>query len=1293
MGLRPADLPILERRDEIEAALRAAQVVVIAGATGSGKTTQLPQICLEMGLAGGKLIGHTQPRRLAARSVAARIAEERGVPLGGVVGVKVRFQDTTSRQTRIKLLTDGLLLAELAGDPLLLDYGVIIIDEAHERSLNVDVLLGYLRSLLPRRPDLKLIVTSATIDTARFSEHFGGPSRAPIIEVSGRLYPVEVRYRPQEPDEAGSADAAGVVDAARELLGPRGSPGDVLVFLPGEREIRACATALEREGLNAEILPLYARLTSQEQDRIFSPGARRRIILATNVAETSVTVPRIGGVIDSGLARVARYDPKRKIETLPIEPISQASADQRAGRCGRVAAGVCIRLFSEASMGARVRFTDPEIRRTDLAAVILRLKSLGFGDLSEFAFIDPPDAHAIADGYETLFELGAIDRPNAGAAITSMGRAMSRVPLDVRPARMLIAAEREGSLAETIPLAAALSVQDPRERPFGRQQEADRAHAIFEDATSDFLSLLKVWDQARHAEATMSRGEYFAWTRSVFLSPSRLREWADIAEQIEAVVDDLGMEVNTAPASSEAIHRAVLTGLISNVAAREIEGASSQAEYRTVRGQTASIFPGSVLAGKGPKWIVAAELVQTSRLFARTVARVDPAWVEELAGHMFSREIKDPHLDQESGEPSAWERVTMGRIVVVPRRRTALTHINPSLSREILCEQGLARGAYAEDHPVLRDNSRTLAMVGAAEGRLRRRGVGRDMKEIAHRLHSVLSESVVSRTTLVSWLTSSPDHAERLRLRPEDVLTAEALAACDPKRFPDTMVVRGPLGEVPCAVTYSLAPGKESDGVTVDVPLSALPGLSAERAAWLVPGMLGEVVLTLVKNLPKTSRQILEAQGDSLPELAEALAGVLEFGSGSLPAALTEAADVLWSAKIPESAWSLRALPPFLRLRVRVMSNEGEVLGEGRDIVELAARLAPRVQRALSEARRVAFDRRGLTTWDFESVPAEAVTADDRVWYPALEDEGASVALTLCASAEEAERMTHAGVRRFFAMACAEEVVLSLQSLAQWSEMVRWFSGLGSESELKHHAVTVIAERAFMEGQAPIRTREAFEARREGCWGRLTLVTREVGEVLARMLEPRARVAQRLSGGTPRLWVASVNDLREQAAYLMPTGFVSMVSWDRLRQYPKYTTLMRERLLSLREEGSKVESAALAEFLPRWKKFTAYVARRMSEERAAAERAGESAKADAARAPLPQARRAAARINLDAGAWAMSPGNLHPTMERYRWALEEWRLSLFAPEAAAVKPAWTAPQIDALLAQAEREMSVNRSGS
>ena len=1337
-------LPVNDRRDEIAALIAKHQVVVVCGETGSGKTTQLPKICLSIGRGAAGMIGHTQPRRLAARTVSARIADELGTPLGprGAVGYKVRFGDESSGETYIKLMTDGILLAETQGDRLLEAYDTIIIDEAHERSLNIDFLLGYLRQLLPRRADLKVIVTSATIDPKRLSDHFGGPTVAPVIEVSGRTYPVEVRYRglaEREADDFEWNEDLAIVDAVDELCRPAtgepgrgGIDGDILVFLPGEREIRNAADALRkhagggRPGL--EVLPLFARQSGPEQMRIFNPSssrnAPRRVVLATNVAETSLTVPGIRAVIDTGLARISRYSHRNKIQRLPIEPISQASANQRAGRCGRVAAGICIRLYDEADFKARPAFTDPEILRTNLATVILRMRALELGAVEAFPFVEPPDSRMITDGYETLFELGAIEEargPAGGevARITRIGQRLAGLPVDVRIGRIILAGDEEQCLSEVLPIAAVLAAQDPRERPMDKQQAADQALAPFRHDKSDFLTLLNIWHEYEDQAHALSHSRLRGWCRDRFLSFTRTREWQETHRQLRDLCEEMGLRFNTSTSQGataapkrndheDRIHRALLAGLLSNVATKsEATGGAAGFDYLGAHGSRVSIFPGSTLFKKGPRWFVAAEIVQTTKLYARTIAAIQPEWIEHLGSHVVKRALSDPHWNAESGQASAWERLTLFGMVLAPRRRTALGPHDPKAARDLFIHHALVEGELDIDAPFVRHNGQLVAQAKTLEAKLRRPELIADLSARFAFFDKRLPPHVWTTDTFEKWRRDAERRDARvLFMALSDVLAPEAAAAMDhPDAFPDELPLApgagsasGPKG----TLTYALAPGEDRDGPTLSVPIESLPLVDVDRCAWLVPGMLVEKVHALVKNLPKATRVALVGAGDGetaggTRRAAEQLAGVLAFGSGSLSDALSEAAEVLRGISVPPSQWPVHAVPDYLRLRIRVVDRDGKELGIARDAAELKARLAVRAQRAVAGLARAKYARSGITTWDVGDLP-ERIEVDGAggasgpvLAYPALIDEGDAAGLTLAETPEAAARLTRAGVRRLLAIACTEEVSHRLASLPTWSEMLKHYSPLGPAADLKADLTDVIVERAFLSGQSDIRTAADFEAVQTAYWGKLAQATIEVGTLVGTILATRQRIAAKIGSGVPRTWALSLNDIREHAAFLMPPRFIRHTPFEHLRQMPRYVEAVWQRMVKLREEGSPREARALAEIAPVWKRFTAWVAgahaKALAHQKEHADEDPVPGGADFQSAPaagtkrtggqdvrptapkqghaLPPARskrRSTVVVPSDIAAWAVLETSLPPEVRAYRWMLEEYRVSLFAQE-------------------------------
>ncbi|HEY8583056.1 MAG TPA: ATP-dependent RNA helicase HrpA, partial [Capillimicrobium sp.] len=962
----PPQLPVSERRDDLLAAVRDHQVVVVAGETGSGKTTQLPKICLELGRGVRGAIAHTQPRRLAARTVAERIADELGVGLGEAVGYSVRFNDRSGQDTLVRLMTDGLLLAEVQRDRLLRRYDTIIVDEAHERSLNIDFLLGYLHQILPQRPDLKLIITSATIDPERFAEHFGG---APIVEVSGRTYPVELRYRPlaadppeDEDDDDGDGPAEdrdpteAIGDAVAELLDE--GRGDVLVFLSGEREIRDTADVLGgrfREGV--EVLPLYARLATTEQQRVWRTGDRPRVVLATNVAETSLTVPGIRSVVDPGTARISRYSSRLKVQRLPIERVSQASADQRKGRCGRTSEGICIRLYSEEDFEARPRYTDPEILRTSLAAVILQMAAVGLGEIESFPFLDPPDRRQVRDGVNLLIELGALD---AQSKLTPLGRKLAQLPVDPRMARMVLEADRLGCAEEVIVIAAALSIQDPRERPVEQRAQADQLHARFADDSSDFLAYLNLWRYLGEQRAERSGNQFRKLCKAEFLHYLRVREWQDLVGQLRGAAKSIGITPNQEAAEPREIHQALLAGLLSHLGVRD-ERAKGRGEYTGARGARFAIFPGSRLARKAPDWVMVAELVETSRLWGRVAARVDPAWVEPLAEHLVKRSFSEPRWQKRKGSVVATERVTLYGLPIVAGRSVPYGRIDPVLSRELFLRKALVEGDWDSRHAFLRDNAALLEEVEELEHRARRRDILVDDEALLRFYDERVPEKVVSGAHFDRWWR------DERRRRPDlltftraDVVNPEALAALSGPGRPEVWK----QGDLELPLTYVFDPGSEHDGVTLHVPLEQLPQLRPIGFDWLVPAFRLELVTALLRGLPKEMRTKLVP----VPETAAAVLERLRPRTEPLADALSRELEALRGVRAPREAFDAERLPAHLRMTFSVEDEQGRVVASGPDLERLREQVRPRLQAALTRAS-ASVERHGERTWAFGSLP------------------------------------------------------------------------------------------------------------------------------------------------------------------------------------------------------------------------------------------------------------------------------------------------------------------------------------
>jgi len=1252
----PDALPVSGRRDEIARAIEAHQVVIVCGETGSGKTTQLPKIALALGRgkgAGGHgLIGHTQPRRIAASSVAKRIAQELNTPLGEHVGFKVRFQDRLSAGASVKLMTDGILLAETQTDPLLKAYDTLIIDEAHERSLNIDFLLGYLRQILPRRPDLKVIVTSATIDADRFAQHFAsrhGP--APVIQVSGRLFPVEQRWRPfEESREYGLNDAIG--DAVTELW--REGSGDVLVFLPGEREIREAAEHLRRNHPpGVEVVPLFARLSQQEQDMVFEPHSARRIVLATNVAETSLTVPGIQYVIDAGTARVKRYSYRNKVEQLQIEPVSQAAANQRAGRCGRVSNGICIRLYDEKDFAGRPRFTDPEILRSSLAGVILRMMSLHLGLVEDFPFIEPPPRRAIADGYQLLNELGAVDEQNE---ITPVGRELAKLPLDPRVGRMILEARNREALSEVLVIASALSVQDVRDRPLEHQQAADTAHKKFDDERSEFVGTLKLWKwledtRGGHGEHKLSHRKQEQQLRESFISPRRVREWRDIHSQLHTVVAEHKWRLNTQPATYEQLHLAMLAGLLGNI------GLKSDDEdwYLGARGIKFYKHPGANLSKKPGRWIVAAELVETTRLFGRGIAGIEPQWLPGIAGHLIKTQLLEPHWEKKAAEVVALERATLYGIVIYANRRVNFGNVDPAAAREIFIREALVEGEWETRLPFLAANRKLIAQVEELEHKSRRQDVLVDDDLIYAFYSQHLPNDVFSGTTLERWYREETKRNPKvLQLTREELMRHEA-AGITTAAFPKTLR----LGGVDCTTTYLHEPGDPKDGVTVTVPLFALNQVNDERCEWLVPGMLKDKVLALVKSLHQRPRSRLVP----LPEFAESfVTGIREagtFGGGSLVDALLKVVRDRTQLDIKRADFKLDQLPPHLFMNFRVVDDNGRQLGAGRNIAALKAELggqarsafqalaalrptvavAPKVQvtaepslaspgkappaPAPAAAPATPAAEVKHTDWTFGELPElmEVRRGNQTlVGFPALIDRGDHVVVEVFDEPDVAASRHRAGLRRLVALQIRDALKYLEKNIPDLQKMAALYMNVGTVDELRAQIVDLALDRAFLADPLPADA-AAFRKRIDEGRGRLTLIANEIARSVGTVLTEFAAASRKLKDArAPK----DVNDdVVAHLGRLLPKRFVATTPWAQLAHLPRYLKAVTMRLDKYRADPAR-DAARLAELRPLEQRYLRLLADRK--------------------------------------------GVHDARLDEFRWLLEELRVSLFAQELRTPQP-------------------------
>ena len=1207
----PEELPVAGRRADIAAALASHPVIVVCGETGSGKTTQLPKLCLELGRGGRGSIGHTQPRRIAARSVAARIATELERPLGGLVGYRVRFSDRVGPDTCVKVLTDGMLLAELQQDRELLAYDTLIIDEAHERSLNIDFLLGYLHRLLPRRPDLKLIITSATIDPERFSRHFGG---APIINVSGRSYPVELCYRPlvgRDEDERDRSRDEGIVEAVAELADQ--GPGDILVFLPGEREIRETTEALrKRHPRGTEVLPLYARLSAREQQRVFEPHGDRRIVLATNVAETSLTVPGIRYVVDLGLARISRYSVRSKVQRLPIEPISRASADQRAGRCGRLGPGICIRLYAESDYQGREAFTAPEILRTNLASVILQMAHLRLGAIEDFPFLEPPDSRQVADGYRLLLELGAV---NEARSITPLGRELARFPVDPRLARMLLAARERGCLCEVLILVSALSIQDPRERPLEARQAADERHARFADPRSDFLALLKLWDYFHDRARHLSGSKLRQLCRDEFLSWVRMREWLDVHRQLRALVAELGYRVNEEPADYAPLHQALLTGLVGHVGLRHPEGG-----YSGTRGRRFHVFPGSPLAKKGPRWAMAAELVETSRLFARTTAAVEVRWIEEAAAHLLTRSVGEPRWEKQSGRVVADETVTLYGLILVPRRPVDYGRIDPAVARQIFLREALVHGRYRSAAPFLKHNRQLIEEVEDYEAKARRRDVLVEEAELTRFYERRVPAEVWDTVRFERWRRAAERAEPRLLyLGREDLLRrepTEVTAARYPAHFR--------VGTLGLPLSYRFEPGHPQDGVTVLVPAPVLQQLAEADFQWLVPGLLQEKVTALIRGLPKALRRHFVPA----PDFARACVERLQRNGRPLAEAVAEALLGMTGVQVPAETWDLSSVPAHLQMNFQVLDEEGGVLGEDRDLAALQARLRDLASASFQRLPASGLEREGLRSWDLQSLPAVVELRRGALrlaGYPALVDEGESVAVRVYPTPEEAESAHLGGVRRLLRLSCRDQVEPLARRLPGLQSLCLRYASVGRCEALRQDLLTLIIDRAFLAGGPLPRDAAAFAAALARGRQGLLPASREVCALAAHILEAHQPLRKALKTGASLALATALGDLQSQLESLVFPGFLVATPWPQLEHLPRYLQGMALRLERLQRDPLRDRERARS-ILPLW--------------RACQERL--------------QAHRAA--------------GIRDEALERYRWLLEEYRISCFAQDLGTAEP-------------------------
>jgi len=1216
----PDELPISARVREIAAAVDQHQVVIVAGETGSGKTTQLPKICLAMGRGLDAHIGVTQPRRIAATSVAARVAKELDVELGREVGYQIRFANRTSASTYVKFMTDGILLAEIQGDPLLRAYDTLILDEAHERNLNLDFLLGYVKRLLPKRPDLRVIVSSATLEVDRFATFFGG---APVIQVSGRTFPVDVLYRPPEGADLAENIAAAVDDLTE--LDPR---EDVLVFLPGEREIHEAVDALTARSLpHTVLLPLYGRLSQADQARVFQPLPQRRIVLATNVAETSLTIPGIVYVIDAGLARVNRHNPRSGVTQLLVEPISRASADQRKGRAGRTRSGVCFRLYEEQDFNLRPAYTDPEILRVGLAGAILQMKALGLGDIDGFPFLDPPPKRSVDEGYRVLEEIGALD---GEGVLTDIGAKLSRLPVDPRIGRMILAGEQEGSLREVLILASALGVQDPRERPAAAQRQADDAHRRFKDETSDFAGLLKLWHFFQEAHGSRTQNQVRKLCRDGFLNYLRMREWSDVHQQLSRIVADLGIKLSPeraaappakahAPADAkgasssgaDAVTKALLPGLLSRIGMWHPE----QRVYIGARQTRFQLHPSSSLAKKPPAWVVAAELVETSQLFARNNARIDPAWLEAAGGPLCKRNYGEPHWAERQAQVMVKEQITLYGLPIVRDRKVHFGPIDPKASRRLFILHALVRQEYEVKAPFLDHNSALFEEVRRLRDRARKSDMLADDDAIALFFEQRVPDNVYSGKTFEHWRKQAEAEDPRvLCLSLGDVLQGEA-DELSPDRFPPTLEIQGAT----LPLEYRFDPGEDDDGITLTLPLALLPQLDPGVLEWTIPGWHADKISLLLHGLPKAVRKGLVP----LPDLVRTLAANLRPFQGAMLPALTRAIHDLTGIRVPPDAWNLADLPPYLRFYYRVTDGDRSA-GAGRDLVDLQDRLGGPARAAFAKLARAGWEREGLKAWTFEALPEQVpmeLGGSRLLAYPALVDTETAVALRPLPSRAAADVATRAGLRRLFLFQLGTPLERLEQQIPAAVAMSALADAVGSAPRKQLTLRALDEAFALADPAAYPRTRAAFTERLEAGKKRLPATLAELGRLAVEIAAEldRARAALKALAGKPGAPKTSLDDVRTQLTHLVPHGLFADAPRDRLGHLPRYLKAVQLRLTRL-PNGPQKDQTKAAQVLPFWNDWLQH--------------------------------REGLRLK----------GVPAEELETFHWLIEEYRVSVFAPE-------------------------------
>lgn len=1159
----PANLPVNERHDDICKAIEDNQLIILCGETGSGKTTQLPKLCLKMGRGIFGMIGHTQPRRIAARSVAARIAEELKTELGESVGYKIRFDDKLNINSHIKVMTDGILLAEIQNDPFLQNYDTLIIDEAHERSLNIDFILGYLKQLLPKRPDLKVIITSATIDPERFAKHFSG---APIIEVSGRTYPVEVRYNPLNSDDAQSDKNEAQKDQQQAILNAvdelghearsSTSSGDILIFLSGERQIRETSDFLRKQMDNkTEVIPLYSRLSNAEQQKVFKTSAHRRIVLATNVAETSLTIPGIQYVIDTGFARISRYSYRTKVQRLPIERVSQASANQRKGRCGRTSDGICIRLYSEDDFNNRSVFTDAEILRTNLASVILQMHNIRLGNIEKFPFIDKPDSRLIKDGYQLLEELQAMKKQS----ITPIGKILSRFPVDPRYARMLIAANEFSCLNEILVIVSALSIADPRDRPMDKQQAADQAHSQFKDDKSDFVAYVNLWNFYQEQRQELSQNKLRKLCKKHFLSYTRMLEWRDIHSQLIKQCRETKYKINTTVAGYDAIHQALLSGLLSHTGIKNEDG-----EYQGSRNSIFTIFPGSNLRKKKPLWIMAAEMMETQRHYGVTVAQIDPLWLEKQASHLIKRSYFEAHWEKRPAQIAAYEKSTLYGLVINPRKKINYGPIDPEFSRELYIRGAFVNREYSSHAAFFHHNEKLFSDIENLEHQSRRQDVLVDDEVVYQFYDECIPTGIYNSKNFDSWRKDIEKDKPELLYLSRDYLMQHSAGDITEEQYPKYLLVNN----APLPLSYHFDPASEDDGVTLTVPVTLLNTLNPVQFEWLIPALLREKVTQLIKTLPKNLRKNFVP----VPQFADACIEAISDQSSPLLHTISQQLTQISGIKIPDDAWQADSLDLHFFMNFDIRDQHNKSISQGRNLAELQNTLSKEVSKQFSNTIKWEVEQKGLNQWDFDELPEVIKKNVNNITingYPALQDDEDSVSIVVVDRQSLAEEIHHGGLKRLYLLSIRQQIKYLTKNLPNIQKICMSYASIGSCNDLKLAIIDATIEKSFFNSKIRVSSHKAFEEVLQQGSNKIVDNANEICEVLSQIFNDFNKIKKQLKKNTKPNWLISISDIQSQLDSLLYEDFIYFTPIENLKSYPRYLQAIQQRLDKLQQTAER----------------------------------------------------------------------------------------------------------------------------